>query len=276
MIKYAIDEKGLLHPVLNPLVYTIVYGDDVYYSCMGLLLQSLFHFGKYRGTVAVFSDRDRESFFRTVPDTIRPQVQHFPLADSSHVGRYSSLGEGFLNYGPIIHIDNDVVVDKDISPFLAAIVMQAGICVTTEIDSYQELQYDSVSRVQDVRRIGNWWSLEILRSDPDCANELCPMANGGIIGYRDYDAFSAIARVITELYHHPSHSEIARYFGDQPFLNYALVKTGLGSYQVLRDACNLLGNFSPSMPRGFAHFLWARGEDKFRYMQNYMQELQHH
>jgi hypothetical protein len=140
---------------------------------------------------------------------------------------------------------------------------------------YSELCSTKISDVQDVRRIGNWFGLEILRADPECADELLPLANSGIIGFKDHNTFKMVADLIYQLYHHSAHRDLATYFTDQPFLNYVLVKTGLGAYQPLRGTCAFMGNWQPfpEEKRGFVHFVWARGEEKSRQMKLYLDHL---
>jgi hypothetical protein len=153
--------------------------------------------------------------------------------------------------------------------------MQEGVCVTTEVETYGELNSQIVTKVHDIRRIGNWFGLDLIRADPSCQEETLPVANSGIIGTRDHQTLSLVGRLVKGLYKHPAHAEYARWFGDQPFLNYVLVKTRLGVYDVLGQSCSFLG-FGYPMPkerRGFAHFIWARGEDKQKMMETYLQQL---
>jgi hypothetical protein len=158
---------------------------------------------------------------------------------------------------------------------LDAISMQSGISVTTEAETYRELSTDRIPQVHDVRRVGNWFGLEICRMDPSCCDDFLPVANSGIIGFRDRETFQMLASLVRDLYRHPAHADVAKFFTDQPFLNYALVKTRLGEYKILDKSCSFLGPAQsfPGDRCGFVHFIWARGEDKPRLMEAYLRHL---
>ena len=241
-----------------------------------MFLESLIEFGNYQGDVAVFADRPENALPKYFPTQIEKQIQAHALKDTGFIARYSSIGEErFAGYSPVLHIDNDIVINRDIDPVLRAIATQEGICVTTEERIYPELRSATISKVQDTRRIGNWWGLELLRVDQDCGDEVLPLANGEIIGFKDHNAFRLVADLVCRLYRHPAHQNLVKYFGDQPLLNYVLVKTQLGAYEPLRDTCIFTGAWQPFPPerRGFLHFSWARGEDKFKYMKLYLDHL---
>jgi hypothetical protein len=270
-----VDERGLLRSYPHPLICTVVYGSDTHYACLTLLLQSLVEFGKYNGQIAVLSDRPLTSTLEYIPDDIRFQILHFPLNDTSLAGRYTIGNHDLSRYSPILYIDNDIIVDNDITPLLTAIATQGGICVTTEAETYRELTLNTIEKVQDIGRIGNWFGLELIRADPTCSEEYLPVANSGIIGYANYQTLSFVGNLVRSLYLHPAHAEYAKWFGDQPFLNYVLVKTGVGDYYILDESCSFLG-FGYPFPmkrRSFAHFIWARGEDKLQMMEAYLGHL---
>jgi hypothetical protein len=275
MIKFEIDGRGLLRPVLHPLICTVVYGTDTHYACLNLLLQSLVDFGKYNGQVAIFCDRSSDCISRYLPDRARSQILHVPLRDVGLTGRYSIADHDLHQYSPIMYLDNDIVINNDIMVPLSAIAIKGGISVTTEAEFYTELSSCKISEISDVRRVGNWFGLEMCRIDPSCSEDLLPMANSGIMGFRDHDTFRLISGLVRDLYRHPIHSDVAKYFTDQPFLNYALVKTRVGEYEILRKACSFLGTWDPfpEQRRGFVHFIWARGEDKPRRMERYLAYL---
>jgi FkbM family methyltransferase len=272
---YEIDEDGKLRPVYQPLICTIAYGSDVYFECLRSLLESLVEFGHYSGQVAIFSDRTMEQLQEYVPGPLRSRVTTETVANAAYSARYRIAECDIGKYSPVLYIDSDVIVNTDVNPILRSIAARDGICVTTEELLYGELCSTKISDVQDVRRIGNWFGLEILRADPECADELLPLANSGIIGFKDHNTFKMVADLIYQLYHHSAHRDLATYFTDQPFLNYVLVKTGLGAYQPLRGTCAFMGNWQPfpEEKRGFVHFVWARGEEKSRQMKLYLDHL---
>ncbi len=275
MIKFEIDDRGLICPLHRPLICTVTYGTDEHFVCLNLLLASLFEFGRYDGEVAIFSDRSLDHVMTYVPGPLKSRTLWFPLRDTSLLGRYTIMDHELGQYSPTLYLDNDIIVDNDIRPYLKRISREGGICVTTERTTYAEFVSQKVAEINDVRRIGNWFGLELLRADTDCLEEFLPVANSGILGFRDAATFSTVASLIRQLYRHPCHSDLAKYFADQPFLNYVLAKTKLGSYEALRESCRFLGSWDVPVdqPRGFAHFVWARGEDKIFRMTSYLEQL---
>jgi len=203
---------------------------------------------------------------------MQERFESLKINNLSHVSRYSICEYLKEDYFPIVYIDNDIVVDSDISPFLKEVIQTDGICVSTEDKFYQELTGRSIGELKDDRRIGNWFGLDLLKADPDCMGEKLPLANSGIIGFGNDYHFKIVSDIVKKLYTHPSNKNIVKYFGDQPLLNYALVKTRLGSYQPLMRKCRFAGTWQSNQleRRGFVHFVWARGEDKSKQMESYV------
>jgi hypothetical protein len=173
-----------------------------------------------------------------------------------------------------MYLDNDVIVDNDISDLLRQVITaRPYICVTTEAELWGSLFTGKICDIVDDRRIGNWWGLELLRSDPECSQQSLPLANSGIIGFTSHTEFSRTAELVEDLCR--DHSDLAKWFGDQPFLNYALVKLGLGNYTALGRACSFVGSGDrlPSGRRGFVHFSRARGDEKPLLMASYLRHL---
>jgi hypothetical protein len=276
--EYVVDQGYLAEvPAFNPIVYTTVFGPDIYYECLHLLLLSLITSGRYNGRFCIFSDRTVDQIMKYVPRAAQDRVLHVSMDKGDWIQRYNVRALPLETYAPILYLDNDIIIDRDISPLLQEISSQRQVCVTTESDIYPDLSQEKISRISDERRIGNWWGLELIRADKSCSEERLPLANSGIIGFSDYSVFSLVGRLVSELYIAPSHASIAKWFADQPFLNYVLVKTKVGEYEVLRNSCNFLGP-EGDFPkrRGFAHFVWARNEEKLRRMKQYLQHLDGH
>jgi len=277
MREYIVDEHGRLIevPVFKPVIYTAVYGPDLYYECLKIFLMSLELYGNYRGIIKIASDRSCAQVMQYVPETTKDRILHVPIKHGGWMHRYDVSALGLNEYSPIMHMDSDIVINRDINQSLAAVSSRRQVCVTTEAGTYPELVQDKISRVVDHRRIGNWWGLEILRSDPSCSEEFLPLINGGVMGFSDHCTFSLISRIVTELYRAPAHAPIAKWFGDQPFLNYALVKTKLADYDTFLNSCSFSGSSTlfPNDRLGFTHFLWARNEEKPDIMNKYLNYL---
>jgi hypothetical protein len=275
MSPYQISDDGMLRAIYRPLICTIVYGPDVYFECLRWFLESLVEFGAYQGRVVIICDRTIDHLFEYVPSFLADKLVVKSLTALDHSARYDIGEQDIGGHSPVLYVDSDIIVNTNINAVLRAIAAQNGICVTTEELTYPDLCSSQISMVQDVRRIGNWWGLEILRADEDCADKVLPLVNSGIIGFKYYNEFKLVADLVYQLYRHPSHRNLATYFGDQPFLNYVLVKTQLGSYEPLRGACDFVGTLQPfpQVERGFVHFNWAIGADKSRRMKLYLDDL---
>jgi hypothetical protein len=272
---YEVGDDGKLHAVYRPIVCTTAFGANEYFECLKLFLTSLVEFGHYFGDVAVFTERSADDIKEFLPEFMLPRIYIKHLTELSHCAKYTVADAGLERYSPILYVDNDIIVNRDINPILSAISMDRGICVTTEEEHYSDLRSTTIGEVRDVRRVGNWFGLEMLQSDPDCAGEVLPLVNGGILGFSDIGNFKILTELIRNLFHHPCNINLEKYFGDQPFLNYVLVKTKLGSYEPLHDTCTFSGTWlpAPDTRRGFMHFVWARGEDKSRQMRLYLNHM---
>ncbi|MBZ9668698.1 hypothetical protein [Mesorhizobium sp. ES1-3] len=277
MVKYKVNSDGKIddEAVFQPLVYTAVYGSDVYYESLMIFLESIVKYGKYDGKIAIFSDRKKEEMAKYIPESVSDRVVIVAMDHKDYSQRYVSSSFAMEDFSPIIYFDNDIVFNSSVHPILQRVAQASGICVVTENESYPEMSSKRIADITDDRRIGNWWGLEIIRSDSNCSDKILPLANSGIIGWSDYCIFRAVGRLVFDLYHSKPNEGVAKWFGDQPFLNYALVRTGLVDYEALRNTCRFLGStesFSGER-RGLVHFNWARNEDKPRRMRAYMDYL---
>lgn len=277
MKEYFVDQSGHIieEDVFRPVIYTSVYGDDLYYGCLNIFLESLEMHGKYHGAIKIVTDRSFDELLNYVPKSTIDRLTYCHINNRDFMNRYNVDALDLNEYTPILHMDSDIVINNDINEILRKINARRQVCVTTEADTYPELANEKIVRLVDNRRIGNWWGLEILRSDASMSEEFFPLINGGVIGFSDHSVFSLVSRLVFELHEAQSHADIAKWFGDQPFLNYVLIKTKLGEYETFRKSCCFSG---PSMPfpterLGFVHFLWARGAEKLKVMNEYSNYL---
>jgi|GEM_PF-2750441 len=259
----------------RPLIYTVVFGDDTYFECLRVMLISLLEFGEYHGNIAIISDRELHKIVSYIPIQYQSRM-HFEYAPHIEISqRYMISKHFFDSYCPIIYIDTDIVIDTNIEPIMKDILAASGVCVTTERSSYPELASSKIADVIDSRRIGNWFGLELCRADPECAQKLLPCANSGIIGYKNAESFRPIGAQVAALCQDPANRELTRWFGDQPILNYVLVRTQTADTTPLKDRCKFVRDWNQELGEapGFRHFVWARGSDKFQQMQSYLDNL---
>ncbi|WP_322418103.1 hypothetical protein [Mesorhizobium huakuii] len=280
MANYVVNDEGKIavNLAFQPIIYTTVYGPDLYYECLSIFLESLIRYGGYVGPIVIFSDRSIADVGGYIPESAASQISLVSIGHRNYSQRYVSENFDMTNFSPIVYFDNDIIFDLEFDPILRRVGDSCGVCVVTEDEVYPDLASKKVKDILDERRIGNWWGLDIIKSDPNCWTKVFPLANSGVIGFSDYYAFNTVGRLVFDLFNSKPNQSLAKWFGDQPFLNYALVRTGFGEYETLRHTCHLLGS-SESFPkerRGLAHFNWARNEDKPSRMKAYMDYLELH
>ncbi|WP_155924049.1 hypothetical protein [Mesorhizobium sp. L103C119B0] len=262
--------------VFRPLVYTVAFGDGTYFECLNVMLTSLLEIGRFYGNVAVLSDRPLSDILPYIPHQYRSRLHHVLVPSIDISQRYIIDAPFFENYSPILYLDTDIVIDTEIESTLKAIVEANGVCVTTEKAIYPELASSKIADVIDSHRIGNWFGLELCRADPACAQEFLPCANSGIIGYKDAALFRSIGEQIATMCQAPANRELTRWFGDQPILNYVLVRTQASETAPLSNRCKFVHGWdqNPDEAFGFTHFIWARGNNKIQQMAAYLENLQ--
>lgn len=267
--------QSKINHTFRPLVYTIAFGDNSYFECMNIMLTSLLEFGNFNGNVAVISDRDSDDTIKYIPQQYRSRI-HIEIVPRVDVfGRYDISSHIFNDYSPIIYLDTDIVVDADIGSVLRDILHSNGVCVTTERSGYPELASSKIADVIDSRRIGNWFGLEVCRADPECSQRFLPCANSGIIGYKNAEFFRPVAAQVSRLCQDPMNRELTQWFGDQPILNYVLVRTQTSDTETLEKRCKFVHewNQSANEQSGFTHFVWSRGVEKVQNMSSYLEHL---
>lgn len=261
--------------IFRPLVYTVVFGDDTYFECLKIMLTSLLEIGSFYGNIAVISDRKYDEIIAYVPHQYRSRIHYLfsPSADMSQ--RYAIDAHFFDDYSPILYLDTDIVIDAEIEPILKSIADVNGVCVTTETATYPELASSKIADVIDSRRIGNWFGLELCRADPECAQKFLPCANSGIIGYKDAAFFRPLGEQIATLYQDVANRELIRWFGDQPILNYVLVRTQATDAAALSNRCKFVNGGDQYLGEalGFRHFVWALGSNKAEQMASYLEGI---
>jgi hypothetical protein len=276
IIAYAVDDQGRLSVDIrmNPVIVTVCWGQEAYFESLGLWLDALRRFGRFGGPVVVFSDRDLEATLRHAPAATRGEVRCLPIMDRPWLQRYRLGGDALADHSPVLYIDADIVVDADIAPTLARIAASHGLCVTTEREIQPALGADSVGRLPLETALANHFGLRLLKADEACRDDLVPVINSGVIGFSQHDLAFSVGSMLAELYASPHHQETVR-FSDQPFLNYVLSKARVADTESLLGTCQFVARWTdqPFGPRGFMHFIWARGDKKPRHMRAYVEAL---
>ena len=275
---HIIDESGRLQVSRGPdtpLVFTACWGNDSNFEALGLWLSALRRFGRYRGTVGVFTDRDASRTLSYAEPADRELVICRPFNGHPWIQRYQGWRDQTLQFSPILYLDTDIVVDADLEPTLRRVAAARGICVTTEREIDRWAWTIAVRDIPIEHHPGDWFGLSLLKNDPECLDELLPLINSGIIGCSDNKLFEDIGDIVRKLFLCHHHQEIGRVYGDQPFLNYVLTKIRVSDTESLLGTCQFSGSVNdfPMKPRGFVHFCWTQGVDKVIQMRSYMENV---
>jgi hypothetical protein len=139
---HIVDGKGAMHSFsrFNPLIYFCVFGDDSFYDCLQLSLDSLKRFGRYREPIGVVCDRSRADIEEFIPRVFRDRLIVSPAArERGWFNQYYLEHDLYDQYQPILYCDVDVVFDADITDLLIDILLARKICCATEDHAYPDL-----------------------------------------------------------------------------------------------------------------------------------------
>ena len=252
----------------RPVVFTAVYGSDIYFQALALMLESLDYFGKYDGDIIVISDRSWEDVSRFVHQSAWDRVAVCQTSERDFGSRYS-IGKfvGVLD-GPLLHIDADIIVARPVKNILARIENDAEFYICNECEHLGQLKGLPVGELRELHELAPWYGYELFASDPSMRLHRLPMANGGLYGFKNRKTADAVANLVLSLYRNPGNTRYGNRYTDQPFLNYAAAMSGSVDHDFLAPHCSFLNviDVAPKICRTFNHFLWARGGDKVKSM----------
>jgi hypothetical protein len=261
--------------LFHPLVYTSVFGDNLELQRLNIMLTSLLEFGDYQGNVAVLSNQPLDAIISYIPPEFRSRLHYVQIDKTDLAPRYLIKSSLFCGYSPILFLDATIVVDNKIDSLLREIIVDDKICVVSESSIYPELAASKIVDVIDTHRIGNWFGLEICRNDPACAQAFLPCASSSIIGFKDSGSFKEIGELISSTCNHPSNKELIRWFGDQPILNYILVRKSAAQTALFTSHSKFAHTWDQDLRvrSGFRHFVWSTSSEKVRHMAAYLEHL---
>jgi len=264
---------------MTPLIWTCVYGGDDYFNILRISLESLVKYGSYKRSICIFSDRDQQQTLQYVPTEMWAWTIVLPLNDDTPSFKTRWECVKFLPecHEPILHVDTDVVFDATIEPVLHELFKSKKMSFSSERLLYPQLQ-NRVSELEKMRVQNAEWfgfSLFIGRGDMHI-----PCINAGIFGAPNKAVLVKASDLIIESINKLDPSYY-REFGDQPAVNYSLAINGMIDEPIL-DRYTHFTTVSPQKNevrlgmgrRGFCHFLWARGDQKTKSMENYVEILE--
>lgn len=263
---------------MTPLIWTCVYGGDDYFKTLQISLGSLVNYGQYQGDLCLFSDRGLDETLEYVPESLWSQTIVLPLDDDNPSFKTRWECAKFLPecYEPILHVDTDVVFDATIEPILHELSKSKKMSFSSERLLYPQLQ-NSVSELKGMRvQNAEWFGLSLFMDHSDMH---IPCINAGIFGAPNKAVLIKASDLILDSINKLDLSYYKE-FGDQPAVNYSLAINDMIDEHIL-DRYTHFTTASPQENevrlgigrRGFCHFLWARGDQKNKGMETYLERL---
>lgn len=265
---------------MNPLIWTTIYGGDNYFKTLQISLGSLVDYGKYQGDLCLFSDRSVDETLEYVPESLWSQTIVLPLGDDdpSYKTRWSLAKLLPESYEPILQIDTDVVFDATIEPILHELFISKKMSFSSERMLYPFF-HQRIGDLEGTCYNAEFFGLRLFTDDSSLYNKWIPCVNAGIFGASNLSMLVHASECIIEAINNLP-LEYYQEFGDQPAVNYAMVKNALLDEFVL-DRYMFFAKNSPSENeirvglgrRGFCHFVWAVGDQKYEEMETYLERL---
>lgn len=263
---------------MNSLMWTCVYGNDTYFDILKVSLDSLIKFGKYEGSICIFSDRAAATF-DYVPDELQNQTTILPFPVEPNISvRYNCVEKLPRNYDVYLYVDTDIVYDAPIAPVLWEIANSNSICFSSEIFRYPGLNKPIKNLLGTNPQNAEWFGLSLIAPDNSYwDNRVLPVINSGIIGSNDFAALLEASRWIKETIPKIDADYIKRY-GDQPIVNILMAQVECDTAKLTRymhfTSWSLEENAIRSGlgMKGMVHFLWS-GEYKLQQMNLYVATL---
>jgi hypothetical protein len=178
-----------------------------------------------------------------------------------------------------LHVDTDVVFDATIEPVLHELFKSKKMSFSSERMLYPPLQ----NRIGEIKsfaiRNAEWFGFSLFVNDGTLDMEFIPCVNAGVFGAPNLSTLIRASECIVEAINDLP-LDYYKEFSDQPAVNYSMTKNSLlGEFVLDRYMC-----FTTNSPneneirvglgrRGFCHFLWARGNQKYEQMQTYLGRL---
>lgn len=265
---------------MNPLIWTTIYGDDSYFKTLQISLGSLVNYGNYQGDLCLFSDRSLDETLEYVPESLWSQTIVLPLNDDkpSYKTRWSLVKFLPESYEPILHVDTDVVFDATIEPVLHELFNSKKMSFSSERMLYPFFS-KPVGELEGTCYNAEFFGLSLFTADNSIHNKCIPCINAGIFGSPNLSILLHASECVIEVINSLP-PEYYDEYTDQPAVNYVMTKNALLDEFVL-DRYMYFTTNSPSEyeirvglgRRGFCHFIWAKGDQKYEQMETYLERL---
>ncbi|WP_081107373.1 glycosyltransferase [Gluconobacter potus] len=264
--------------LFRPLVYFCSFG-EFYMNTLELSLQSLSEFGKYDGDILIVTDLTEDTLRAHCPSTAFFKCHIWNLHGQANLDFYAARfriteWKPLYQFSPLLYMDTDIVVDKDINTSFETIFKSNSISA----------QMEAFSTIQEGTSVGS----ELFKMDPRSMDfDLDkPGFNSGIISIPRIEDFDFILKIIHSCIYRFSEKMQNRkslsHF-DQSIANYICTITQSVDLKFLTEKVSYYWNNAIRMndshlserPKmlytGFVHF-WGT-PDRTRAMSSYMQSI---
>jgi hypothetical protein len=270
----VVGPAGRMHvlALYRPIICFAAFGEDSYFSALGVAVSALRRFGAYDGALCIAADRERADVAAFLPESAGLDWIHVKLAPGERLfARYGLPDWGLEAFQPVLYLDVDIVANAPLRPMLSRLATTQRVHVSTETRLWrQETQRRAASAVASLE--GNWFGAWLFAGDKRMAGRPMAYGSSGVIGADTTERLRTSFALVQALRHAASPAMVEQYH-DQALLNYALHASGHGEFNLLdgfvdftRDA-----ETAPAQRRGLLHFHSGvgRGPKKYRAMLAY-------
>lgn len=248
--------------LFNPLAYYSCFGSGEIVACMEESIYSLFNIGNFVGDVLVITDQKEIAF----SEKLKPFLDRIHLQQANAydffdftISRYMVYDFEIVNkYSPIMYIDCDIVINKDVNKIFHSAMATNKILLSEEFKSDHALPWFG----------GVHWH----EAGQDC-KLINSAINSGIFLFKSIETVKELLFTVVQSMLHSQKVKHSREKSiletlDQPNLNYVLMAHFPNNFDVeiltqcVSHAAN--ENFAKIPLGGFAHFNGGLGDFRSR------------
>jgi len=262
----------------KPIIYYCAFGEHSYETLL-VALDSLVTIGNYTGDILLITDKSQDDV-RNMMSELFPNTFHvLTFKHLQNIDFYSARyrldeWDSINDYSPILYMDTDIVVEKQIAPFLLRVFSQAKLAV----------QPEAFTRLTGSTSVGS----ELFSSDARLSDLPSDQTgfNSGFLAMPNSQRSLLAMRTIYHAVHRYSDSRQGRHVLshlDQAFANYVSVLIDHVDLELCRDVVCFYADAAvrindhwmservPGQLSGFVHF-WGTA-NKQSAMQSYIEQL---
>ena len=212
----------------RPLVYYAAFGRDEVFDCLRIAVTTLFEFGGYDGEVLLLTDDGHRDWPASLPERYRDRVTVRTFASGDMLdwtlARYRIVDMPELRaFRPVLYLDIDIVCNAPIGALLQRLAVSTVLHAPVE---------NPVMTPED------YYGASLLTKDGVSVSPKRPGFSTGVMGFPDVATVQhifALVPKLAEAYAQRVGSRTAFDCYDQPFTNYAAVKSNPVELSLLRQ-----------------------------------------